>query len=637
MASRPVPKAWNITDAMDTYQVRAWGGRYYGINARGHLCVLPQADGQGEVDLKDLVDEVKRRGILPPLLLRFSDVLHSRIVDLNEAFAAAIKEYGYQGEYRGVFPVKVNQDRWVLEEVVATGKPYHYGLEAGTKPELLAVMALQDDEDALIVCNGYKDEEYVEAALHVQRLGRKVILVVEKFSELALIADVAERLGQKPTLGIRVRLSSRGAGRWEASAGDRAKFGLSSHEVMRAVDYLRERNMLDCFQLLHFHLGSQISAIRSIKNALREAGRFYVELSRLGAPLSYLDCGGGLGVDYDGSQTNFSSSMNYSLQEYANDVVYYTGEVCDAEDVPHPTLVTESGRAVVAHHAVLVSEVLGISEMDAGEVPDSSPRTSTSVVETLHELYREVTRKNYVETYHDAIYHKDELLQLFSLGHLSLAERVLGENLFWALCRRILKLAREGERTEELDTLERTLADTYFLNFSLFQSLPDAWAVDQLFPIVPLHRLAQEPTHRAVLADITCDSDGKIDQFIDRRDVKDVLELHTLTDDPYYVGIFLVGAYQESLGDLHNLFGNTNQVMVSMQDGGGYRIDHVEPGESVSQVLEQAGHRRTELMSRMRRSCEDALQKGRITLEDSREILRFFEAGLSGYTYLERE
>lgn len=638
MATKPVPKAWTVADAMDTYNVRAWGGRYFGINDKGDIVVLPQEPGHGEIDLKELVDEVRRRGILPPLLLRFSDVLHSRIVDLHEAFGAAQKEYGYRGGYRGVYPVKVNQDRWVLEEVVRTGRQFHYGLEAGTKPELLAVLSLVDDDDALIVCNGYKDEEYIEAALLSLKLGRKVILVVEKYSELELIADMSKRMGIPPKIGIRVKLSSRGAGRWEASGGDRAKFGLAPYEVMRAVDFLKANDMLDAFTLLHFHLGSQISSIRSVKNALREATRFYVELYRLGAPLGHLDVGGGLGIDYDGSQTNFSSSTNYTLQEYANDVVYYTLETCDAADVPHPTLVSESGRAVVAHHAVIVTEVLGVAEMDPASVPETVDEDADPVLRSLHELYREVSRKNFLETYHDAVQAKEEILSLFSLGHLSLDQRVMADNIYWALCRRIQRIAREvADKHEDLEPLERSLADIYFLNFSLFQSVPDSWAVDQLFPIVPLHRLQEEPARRAVLADITCDSDGKIDQFIDRRDVKDVLEVHPLTDEPYYLGIFLVGAYQESLGDLHNLFGNTNQVMVSTMEGGGYRIEHVEPGESVTQVLEYCGHRRNELLARMRRACEDALQAGRITLEDSREILKFYDTGLSGYTYLERE
>ncbi|MFW6369302.1 MAG: biosynthetic arginine decarboxylase [Myxococcota bacterium] len=630
-------RAWTISHASDLYQVGAWGGAFYGINEKGNLCALPRAEGGG-IDLKELVDELRRRGILPPLLLRFTDILEGRIVELNEAFAQAIEEYGYKGAYRGVYPVKVNQDRWVLDAVVRVGRSFHYGLEAGSKPELLAVMALMEDDDALIICNGYKDEEYVESALLACKLGRKCILVVEKLSELDLIEEVSRRLDVRPILGIRVKLSTRGSGRWESSAGDRAKFGLAPHEVLVAVDTLRRHGLLDCLELLHFHIGSQISHIRSIKNALREAGHFFTQLYQLGAPLSYMDVGGGLGVDYDGSQTDFSSSMNYSMQEYANDVIYITKDICDGAQVPHPTIVSESGRAVVAHHALLVGEVLGVSEQKAIAPPKELPEGTAGVVQELFDIYNDVSRKNLLEVYHDAVDYKEEVLQLFSLGHLSLEQRVLAESLFWGICHKIRRLGRSEERTrEELEALERILADIYFINFSLFQSVPDSWAAQQLFPVVPLHRHDEEPTRRGVLADITCDSDGKIDRFIDRRDVKDVLELHGLKDDPYYLGIFLVGAYQESLGDLHNLFGNTNVVLVSMAQGGGYRIEHVEPGDSVTDVLHYTGHNRADLVARLRHLCENSLRVGRISLEDSREILRFYEAGLAGYTYLERE
>ncbi len=633
----PARRAWTISHSSDLYQVGAWGGAYFGINEKGNLCAMPEGEGGG-IDLKELVDEVRRRGILPPLLIRFTDILKGRIVELNEAFARAINEYDYQGVYRGVYPVKVNQDRWVLDSVVKEGRPFHYGLEAGSKPELLAVMALMEDEKALIVCNGYKDEEYVESALLACKIGHRCILVLEKLSELELVREVSERLEVRPILGIRLKLSSRGSGRWESSAGDRAKFGLAPHEVLNAVQFLRQAELLDCLKLLHFHIGSQISHIRSLKNSLREAGRFFTELSRLGAPLSYFDVGGGLGVDYDGSQTDFSSSMNYSMQEYANDVVYAIKDVTDEAGMPHPTIVTESGRAIAAHHALLVCEVLGVSEQKANTPPAELPEGAASVVQELFDIYRDVSRKNLLEVYHDAVDYKEEALQLFSLGHLSLKQRVLAESLFWGICHKVRRIGLDQERPrEELETLERILADIYFVNFSLFQSVPDAWAAQHLFPVTPLHRLNEEPKRRGILADITCDSDGKIDRFIDRRDVKDVLELHSLGDDPYYLGVFLVGAYQESLGDLHNLFGNTNTVLVSMASGGGYRIEHVEPGDTVNDVLHYTGHTRAELIARMRHLCEASLRAGRISLEDSREVLRFYEAGLAGYTYLERE
>jgi len=631
------PRKWTLADSVETYEIRTWGQPYFGVNEKGHVIIHPEGPAGASADLKELVDEVKRRGIGLPLLIRFTDILHKRVEELNEAFAKAITEYEYEGQYRGVYPIKVNQVATVVAEILRAGKPYHYGLEAGSKPELLAVMALLEDPQALIVCNGYKDEEYVETALLASKLDRQVILVVEKLSELALIADVSERLGVRPKIGIRVRLSSRGSGRWEASGGDRSKFGLSSSEILEAMSFMRERGLLDCFELLHFHLGSQISAIRSFKNALREAGRFYVELVKAGAPLKYFDVGGGLGVDYDGSQTNFASSMNYTMQEYANDIVYGLKEMCDAAEVPQPNIVSESGRAVVAHHAVLVTDILGTLEFESKPIPDTIDEDAANVVKNLHATYKEITRKNLQEAYHDAVDLKEESLQLFSLGHLPLDQRVMAENLYWAICHRIARLAKEqDDPPEEFEHLEKTLSDTYFCNFSVFQSLPDSWAIDHLFPIMPIHRLNSEPTRRAVLADITCDSDGKIEHFIGRRDVKDVLELHPLNGEDYYLGIFLVGAYQEILGDLHNLFGDTNDVQVTLTDGG-YAIDHVEPGDTVTEVLKYVGYNNEDLVAKLRRFAEAALRKGKLTLDESRYLLRAYEEGLAGYTYLERD
>ncbi len=638
-----IPRRWSVADSRETYAVRKWGGPHFDISESGNLMAYPSGnESSGEtnqgIDLKELVAEVRERGIGLPLLIRFPEILKHRIVELNQAFGSAIAEYGYKGNYRGVYPIKVNQDRYVVEQIVEYGRPYHYGLEAGSKPELLTVMAMLDDEQALIICNGYKDEEYVESALLASKLGRNIILVVEKFSELPLIATIARRNNIRPRIGIRAKLATRGSGRWEASGGDRSKFGLSSREMLEAMRYLADEGLLDSFELLHFHLGSQISSIRSIKNAMREAGRFFVELSKMGAPLRYLDVGGGLGVDYDGSQTNFSSSMNYSLQEYANDIVYSLMELCDAAGIAHPTIVSESGRAVVAHHAVLVVDVLGVSEFAVGRVPETLPENTAQVVRHLFDSYRDVTRKNFLEIYHDAIEYKDECLTLFALGHLSLGDRVIAEDIFWALCQKVLRILRDLPHVpEELEGLEHALSDTYFCNFSMFQSLPDSWAVDQLFPIVPIHRLNEEPTRRGVLADITCDSDGKIDQFIDPREVKNVLELHQLTEGDYYIGMFMVGAYQEILGDLHNLFGDTNTVHVSCASGGGYHIEHVVTGDTVTDVLKYVGYSREELTARVRRAVEHALRNRRMTLEESRNLLRIYEQGLSGYTYLERD
>jgi arginine decarboxylase len=638
-ATATLTSRWTAADSMDLYNIDGWGNKYFSVNDRGHISVHPGGAGAPAIDLKELVDEVRQRGIGLPLLIRFSEIIKARVVELNEAFGRAISEYGYRNVYRGVYPIKVNQDRFLVQRLVDYGRPYHFGLEAGSKPELLAVMALLEDEEALIICNGYKDEAYVETALLAQKLGRNLILVVEKPSELRLIREIGAKTGVRPRIGIRSRLSARGAGHWEASGGDRSKFGLSGRDLLDAVGYLREHDMLDTFELLHFHLGSQISSIRSIKDALREAAQIYVNLVKMGASLRYLDVGGGLGIDYDGSNTNFPSSLNYTLQEYANDIVFGVMEVCDHEEVPHPVLVSESGRATVAHHAVLIVEALGVAEFAVGRLPRQLPLDAELPLKHLFETCREVSRKNLLESYHDAITSRDECLSLFNLGHLSLDNRGLAEDLFWATCQKILKITRTLQQVpEELEGLERTLADTYFCNFSVFQSLPDSWAIDHLFPILPIHRLLEEPANRAVLADITCDSDGKIDHFIDRRDVKNVIELHTLQpDNPYYLGAFLVGAYQEILGDLHNLFGDTNTVHVSLDAEEGYTIDGVVKGDSVADVLRYVRYDCGDLVARVRQAAEAALRAKRMTLEESRLLVRRYEEGLSGYTYLEQD
>ncbi|MCG8557830.1 MAG: biosynthetic arginine decarboxylase [Proteobacteria bacterium] len=633
-------KHWGIADAMETYGISRWGCDYFSINQAGNLLVTPGGEGKGAIDLKGLVDEIRRRGIQLPLLLRFSDILRARVQLLNETFARAIRDCEYRGSYYGVYPIKVNQARRVVEEISDYGRPYHYGMEAGSKPELLAIMAMNRDPDALLICNGYKDDEYIETALLASRLGSMVVLVAEKPGELERIHSVAKRLGVRPTLGIRARLSARGAGRWEQSAGDRSKFGLSAAEILEAVAALRGRGELDCLKLLHFHLGSQVSAIRSFKDALGEAARLYVELYKLGCcSLHYLDVGGGLGVDYDGSQTNFASSMNYTVQEYANDVVFATQQACDAAAVPHPNLVSESGRAVAAHHSVLVVDVLGVSEAASITLPEAPDVDAVPLARHLHDTYESVNRKNLLESYHDAIEYKEQALQLFTLGHLSLPARVQCDQLFWALIHRIHAIARTlPAMPEELSGLERALSDTYFLNFSSFQSLPDSWAVGQLFPIVPIHRLSEEPRRRGVLADITCDSDGKIDSFIDSRDVKHVLELHPKQPGQgYYLGIFLVGAYQEILGDMHNLFGDTNIVHVSLGPDNSYAIEEVVVGDTINDVLSYVNYRPEELLKRLRQNIEAALRENRMTLEESRQLMERYRAGLAGYTYLEAE
>jgi arginine decarboxylase len=637
LANDPL-RRWNATDALDLYNIPRWGCGYFGINEQGSLIVTPRGETGGQIDMKELIDELTGRGISLPILLRFSDILRSRIELICGAFNGAIKEYGYTGAYRGVYPIKVNQNRTVVEEIIQFGRPYHYGLEAGSKPELLAIMAIHQDEEALIVCNGYKDEEYIETALLASKMGRTVILVCEKPSEIDHIHRVSQRLKIKPSLGVRARLSSRGAGRWEQSGGDFSKFGLSAADLVDAVKKLKAWGEIDTLKLLHFHLGSQISAIKSIKNALREAGRLYVELYKSGCKgLNYLDTGGGLGVDYDGSQTNFASSMNYTVQEYANDVVYAMKEICDEAGVPHPTLVSESGRAVAAHHSVLVVNVLGVTEFNS-QAPKELPKPVAPLVGNLWETYQSVSQKNVLESYHDAVEYKDQVLQLFNLGHLSLEHRVLAENLFWAICEKVHLLGQSmAHLPEELEGLEKALSDTYFCNFSMFQSAPDAWAVDQLFPICPIHRLNEEPTRRATLADITCDSDGKIDSFIDLRDVKHVLELHPKNGSDYYLGLFLVGAYQEILGDLHNLFGDTNTVHVSLNPEGEYEINEVVAGDTVAEVLQYVDYSPSDLLGRLRNNVETALRKKQITIEESRQLINRFREGMIGYTYLDKE
>src|SRR5277367_17795 len=624
---------WTPQLASDLYDVASWGKGYFSVGDNGHVRVHPEKDPARAIDLKELVDTLVLRGIGLPILIRFADILKHRLGEIHNAFQTAIAEHKYNGGYCCVYPIKVNQQRQVVEEVLEFGKPFNFGLEAGSKPELLAVMALADN-DTPIICNGFKDDEYIEMAMLAQKIGRKIIPVVEKYTELELIARYSERVGVRPTIGIRAKLASRGSGRWKSSGGYRSKFGLSTTEVMRALEELKLWGMTDCLQLLHFHLGSQITNIRQVKGAVNEAARIYAELWRAGASgLQYLDVGGGLGIDYDGSQTDFESSVNYTLQEYANDVVYHIQNVCDEAGVPHPTIVTESGRAISAYHSVLVFNILGVSGLGDEEIiPELpvEPEPEQPLID-LQETYRSMTGRNLLESYHDAQQALDQALNLFSLGYLPLQQRCLAENLHWTICRKVLRMAKELDyMPEELEPLDASLSDTYFCNFSLFQSMPDSWAIKQLFPIMPIHRLEERPTHPAVLGDITCDSDGKVDQFIDRRDVKRTLPLHTYTGENYYLGAFLVGAYQEILGDMHNLFGDTNAVHVSLGEGGNVILDAVIRGDTVREVLDYVQFNSKVLLEEFRRDVETALREGRIGYEESGRLLRFYEEGLNG-------
>jgi arginine decarboxylase len=627
-----------LQDSLELYGIPAWGQGFFDVNDEGNLTVCPHGDRQAPIDLWSLVIDLKRRGLRTPLLLRFPDILARRIGNLVDAFQSAINAYEYRGRFRGVYPIKVNQQRHVVEEIVAIGAELGIGLEAGSKPELLIALAELDTEDALIICNGYKDRTYVETALLAQRLGRHPVIVIDRFPEVELVVKCAVELGIRPHLGIRARLSARGAGRWEASTGARSKFGLTADEIVRTVAILRNEDMLDCLELLHFHIGSQITAIRAHKDALREASRIFVGLHELGASPGIIDVGGGLAVDYDGSQTNFPSSKNYSLQEYTNDVVAEIQSACDEHGIPHPDLVTEAGRWMVAHHSVLVFDVLGVNEVGSEPNPVAVREDDPKVLVDLAEVWQTVSRKNVLEAYHDAVQLREDGATLFALGQLNLTDRARVERLFFACAKKIQRIAAElPQLPEELEDLQRGLADTYFGNLSVFQSAPDHWAVKQLFPVSPIHRLKEAPTRRGVFADLTCDSDGKIDRFIDQRDVKDVLELHPWTGDPYYIGMFLVGAYQEILGDLHNLFGDTDAVHVRVDDRGELSIEHVVEGDEVNDVLAYVQYDRRAMIERVRRATERALRRGEITLEESRLLRQNFAQGLAEYTYLSRD
>jgi len=628
---------WSTAEAGELYDVASWGKGYFSVGKNGHLWVHPEKDPNRGLDLKELVDNLQLRGIALPLLIRFGEILKHRLGEMHQAFQNAIAEHGYKNNYCCVYPIKVNQQRQVVEEVFEYGRPYNFGLEAGSKPELLAVLAIADNNTP-IICNGFKDDEYIEMVMLAKKIGRQIIPVVEKYTELDLILKHSARVGVRPVIGVRIKLASRGSGRWKSSGGYRSKFGLTVTEGLRALEQLKSLGMEDCLQLLHFHLGSQITNIRQIKGAVIEAARVFVELRRAGAGLTYMDVGGGLGIDYDGSQTDFESSVNYTLQEYANDVVYHIQSVCDEAEVPHPIIVSESGRAVAAYHSVLLFNVLGVTGFGDGEsAPEITDDAEQPLID-LKETMRALSSKNLLESFHDAQQALDSALNLFSLGYLPLQQRSSAESNYWQICRRIQKLAQELDYfPEELEGLDGLLSDTYFCNFSLFQSMPDSWAVKQLFPIMPIHRLEEEPFRHGILGDISCDSDGKVDQFIDRRDVKKTLALHPFNpDEPYILGTFLVGAYQEILGDLHNLFGDTNAVHVRLDENGHVVLETVIRGDTVREVLDYVQYHSRTLLDQFRKDVETAVREGRIGYEESGALLRFYEDGLNGYTYLEQ-
>jgi len=635
---------WRVEDSLELYHLRAWGQGYFSVNQSGHVVVRPDTTEQHEIDLYEVVEGLLARDLTTPVVVRFSDILAHRLRRLHDAFAQAIAENDYKNRYAAVYPIKVNQQRLVVEEVYRYGQEFGFGLEVGSKPELLAVMAMTENApERLIICNGFKDDSYIEAVTLATKLGRTIIPVVENFEELGLILEHARVYQVRPRIGVRVKLFSEGSGRWSSSAGEKSKFGLFITEILELFNVLKQHDMLDCLQLVHCHPGSQLQDIRRVKDAINELAHVYAELKLMGAGLQYIDVGGGLGVDYDGSGTNFPSSINYTLNEYASDVVYRVASVCNARDIPHPMIVSESGRAVAAYHSVLIFDALGSSALDKFRVTGDraedygGEEELPQPVQDLFEAFRAVSDRRLVECYHDALTAREQVLQMFNLGLLSLEFRGLAERLYWATCAKIRDSCRKLERLpEELEDLESILSDTYFCNFSVFQSLPDSWAIDQLFPILPIHRLHERPTRTAVLADITCDSDGKIDHFVSLRDVKRTLELHELrADERYYLAVFLVGAYQETLGDLHNLFGDTHVVHVRLHDEGGWWIEEIVKGDTANRVLEYMEYDVAELYPALARDCERAIRDGRMTLAQSQALKRFYESELDGYAYLE--
>ncbi|NJK61908.1 MAG: biosynthetic arginine decarboxylase [Synechococcaceae cyanobacterium SM2_3_1] len=635
---------WTVQESERLYRIKGWGAPYFQVNAAGHVEVVPQAppsetDSNQAVDLYHLVQDLRARGLQLPLLIRFPDIVADRIHRVCDSFAQAIEQFNYPNYYQGVYPVKVNQQRHLVEDVVRYGKAYQFGLEAGSKPELLIALANLSTPGALLICNGYKDLEYIETALLAQRLGLTPIIVLERLHELTLVIEAAQRLKIAPILGVRAKLSAQGIGRWGSSAGERAKFGLTAGELLEAVSRLQEADMLASLRLLHYHIGSQISTVSVHGRAVREASQLYVELVKMGAPMGYLDMGGGLGIDYDGSQSTAHTSQAYSLVDYAATIVQTVLTTCQDHAVAPPTLVTESGRAIMSHQSVLVFDVLGCSAGSQGSLP-TTQESDAPVVHELLSLYHEIQAQSLTAQYRKAVELKDTALRSFTEGQLSLQERARVERLFWNCCDRICNLAYEqlqhtGFDPVGLTDLDEMLAHTYFCNFSLFQSVPDSWAIDQVFPVMPIHRLGEEPRLWGTLADLTCDSDGKINRFFDEEGkIASVLPLHELNDQPYLLGIFLGGAYQEILGDLHNLFGDTNAVHIQLQPQGGYRVAQVVKGDSISEVLGYVQYNSEDLAETIHHATETALQNKRITLEEARLLQTHFDDSLRSYTYL---
>lgn len=628
---------WNARKSAELYGINYWGSQYFRVNEAGHVEVTPAGSQGPALDLFHLVEDLRERGIRVPILLRFPDIVRSRVDLLNRCFARAIEDNRYSGKFCGVYPIKVNQQRYLVEEIVEFGQNHTVGLEAGSKPELMVCLAMMDTPNALIICNGFKDEDYIEMALISQKLGRHTVIVVDRYSELKTIIDAGKRLDIKPKIGFRTKLNTPSAGRWAETAGAKSKFGLTPSEIVRGIEYLKSENALDCLELLHFHVGSQVPSIQSIKAAIKEGARVYTELHAMGATVKYVDVGGGLGVDYDGSGKS-DSSTNYSEQEYANDIVSTLQSICDEKRVPHPNIVTESGRALVAHSSLLVFDVLGVNEVQIRDPQLPNMDKDSRLVQDLGEIFKSVTRENINEYYNDLIEKRRDTLQLFTYGVLSLEQRAKAEDLYWAIATKMVSLAKDNKEAEDIYyALEQELSDTYYCNFSVFQSLPDSWALGQVFPVIPIHRLQERPDRRATLVDLTCDSDGHLSRFIDAESGSEqkYLEIHSLVpNQPYYLGVFIAGAYQEILGDMHNLFGDTDTVHISLTEHGTYNVEHVVEGDSVKDVLAYVEYQKGELLERVRRASEVAISGGRISRSEARLLLELYEKGLNAYTYL---
>jgi arginine decarboxylase len=632
-------ETWGPEKSAGMYGINNWGQGYYRINEKGNVGIYPSPQGPAQIDLYELTQDLLDRGIRVPIMIRFLDILKSRIELINECFQKAIQEHGYKGCYQGVYPIKVNQQHQLVEELVRYGQNYKLGLECGSKPELLVVLALMKSREAIVICNGFKDVEYIETAILSQKLGRNTIVVVDRFDELGMIIQIARKLNARPKIGFRAKLNTQGAGKWVDSSGARSKFGLTTTEIVEGVEILRKEEMLDCLELLHYHVGSQIPVIQNIKSSLKEGARFYTELYAMGATeLKYIDVGGGLGVDYDGTGHS-DSSINYSEQEYANDIVSVLQALCDEKKVPHPNIVSESGRYLVAHHSVLVFNVTGVNNLHRTSLPRPIKKDDPQVLQDLQYIFEKVNADNLNECFNDLTQIKQETLQLFVYGVLSLRHRADGEAMYWAIATKMIQIAKmnRNEYEEIYTSLQQEICDTYFCNFSVFQSVPDSWAVGQIFPVMPIHRLQEEPDRLATLADLTCDSDGKIEKFIDvdNGGYRKTIQVHKLEpNQQYYIGVFLTGAYQEILGDLHNLFGDTDAVHVSVTEAG-YTIDHYVPGDTVTEVLSYVQYNRSQLIEQVRQATEESILKGQLSKQDAKLLIKHYEEGLSGYTYLE--